>query len=90
MATQRKPHGEPTQAPIYEIRLQGHLGCEWQGWFDGMTVTRQEHGETWLVGPVADQAALHGVLRKVRDVGLPLLAVTCLAVPNSSSQGDQA
>jgi len=59
----------------YEIRVEGHLGPRWATWFDGMTLTAQGDGTTVLDGPVADQAALHGLLHKVGDVGLPLLSV---------------
>jgi hypothetical protein len=60
---------------VYEIRLKGHLEARWVKWFDGMAITLDENGNTLLSGPVADQAALHGILKKVRDVGLPLLSV---------------
>ena len=66
------------QAPLYEIRLKGHLGREWTDWFGGMAVALTEDGDTLLTGPVPDQAALHGILKKVRDLGLPLLAVQCV------------
>ena len=59
----------------YEIRLKGHLDNRWAAWFEGLTITREDNGETRLQGPVVDQAALHGLLRKVRDLGLPLVAV---------------
>src|SRR3954466_517291 len=59
----------------YEIRIKGHLDNRWAAWFDGMTITREDNGDTRLTGPVVDQAALHGVLRKVRDLGTPLLSV---------------
>jgi len=72
---------EPGQ---YEIRLKGHLDDKWADWFDGLTITREDNGETRLTGPVVDQAALHGVLRKVRDLGMPLLSVTHV----SPSQAD--
>ena len=65
-------HHEPG---VYEIRLKGHLDAKWADWFDGLTITRLDNGETLLSGPVVDQAALHGVLRKVRDLGLPLVSV---------------
>ena len=65
-------HHEPG---VYEIRLKGHLDAKWADWFDGLTITRADNGETLLRGSVIDQAALHGVLRKVRDLGLPLLSV---------------
>jgi hypothetical protein len=59
----------------YEIRLKGHLDARWAGWFDGLTLTRESDGTTVLSGSVVDQAALHGLLGKVRDLGLPLIAV---------------
>src|SRR5215212_7759002 len=65
-------HNEPAQ---YEIRLQGHLDTRWAGSFEPMSFTHTSHGTTILAGPVVDQAALYGLLRKVRDLGLPLLAV---------------
>ena len=60
---------------IYEIRIKGHLSNRWADWFEGLTITLDENGETRLTGPVADQAALHGLLKKVRDLGMPLLSV---------------
>jgi len=60
----------------YEIRIKGHLDDRWAAWFGGLTLTREDNGETLLTGPVVDQAALHGLLRKVRDLGMPLLSVT--------------
>jgi hypothetical protein len=60
---------------LYEIRVKGHLDDRWAGRFEGMTITREATGETLLSGPVVDQAALHGWLRKVRDLGLPLVSV---------------
>ena len=64
-----------SNAKVYEIRLKGHLDARWVKWFDGLTITLEEDGATLLSGYVADQAALHGLLKKVRDVGLPLLSV---------------
>jgi len=66
---------DPGQPMIYKIRLKGHLGREWTDWFAGLTITALNNGETLLTGPVVDQAALHGLLKKVRDVGMPLLSV---------------
>lgn len=60
---------------VYRIKVKGVLDGEWSGWFEGMTVQPQPSGETVLTGPVADQAALHGLLHKIRDLGLPLLSV---------------
>ncbi len=68
--------GEPDRRRRYEIRLLGHLDSRWAAWFDGMTLTRHNDGTTVLDGPVVDQAALHGLLRRLRDVGLPLISVT--------------
>ncbi len=60
---------------VYEICLKGHLDARWADWFEGLTITLTEHGDTLLTGPVIDQAALYGLLKKVRDLGLPLLSV---------------
>ena len=60
---------------VYQIRIKGHLGCQWTDWFEGLTLTLEDNGETLLSGAVVDQAALHGLLRKVRDLGMPLLSV---------------
>ena len=62
----------------YEIRLKGHLDGRWVAWFDGLSLGLQGDGTTIIHGPVADQAALHGLLQKVRDTGLPLVSVTCV------------
>jgi hypothetical protein len=60
---------------VYQIRLKGHLGHEWAEWFEDLTISLEEDGDTLLTGPVIDQAALYGLLKKVRDLGLPLLSV---------------
>jgi hypothetical protein len=70
---------------VYEIRLRGHIGAEWSAWLDGLEVSNRGDGETVLSGPVADQAALFGLLARLRDLGLPLLAVTEVAGPASQS-----
>jgi hypothetical protein len=62
----------------YQIRVKGHLGSQWTDWFGGLTVTLEDNGDTLLTGPVVDQAALHGLLRKVRDLGMPLVSVVRL------------
>ncbi len=67
-------------ATIYHIRVQGHLDPTWSAWFDGLTITNEANGEAVLAGPIIDQAALHGVLIKVRDLGLPLVAVNPVVV----------
>ena len=66
---------------IYQIRIKGHLGPRWSEWFDGLTITPTDDGETLLTGPVADQAALHGLLRKVRDLGMPLISAVRVEPP---------
>jgi hypothetical protein len=66
------------QPLVYQIRIKGHLGRQWTNWFGGLTITLEDNGETLLSGPVVDQAALHGVLRKVRDVAMPLISVICV------------
>jgi hypothetical protein len=72
---------EPSPAPpgeFYQIRVQGHLGDRWSDWFEGLTLTAAEGGEMVLSGPIRDQAALYGVLARVRDLGLPLVSVNRL------------
>jgi len=70
----------PDQAAVYQIKIEGHLRVEWAEWFEGLTVTLEPDGTTLLSGPVVDQAALYGLLKKVRDLGMPLLAVNVQSV----------
>ncbi len=74
-AMSASPVGRRTGSPRYEVRLKGHLEPRWAAWFDGLDLTTEEDGTTALRGPVVDQAALHGVLQRVRDTGLPLISV---------------
>ena len=76
MANARDPTTDPSQPPVYQIRVRGRLGRRWTTWFAGLTIAPEANGDTLLTGPVVDQAALHGLLRRVRDLGLPLLSVT--------------
>ncbi len=69
---------ERYEAGRCEIRLKGHLDGRWAAWFDGLSLRRDTDGTTVISGPIADQAALHGLLARVRDTGLPLLSVTCV------------
>ena len=75
MSNTFNPTTDPGQPTVYHIRLKGHLGGQWTDWFGGLSITLEDNGETLLTGPVVDQAALHGLLKKVRDLGLPLLSV---------------
>jgi hypothetical protein len=79
MATDKNRSQSRRDLPrIYEIRIDGHLGSQWSDWFDGLTITLEDDEQTLLAGPVVDQAALHGLLKKVRDLGMPLLSVICV------------
>jgi hypothetical protein len=69
----------PAPVPHYELRVAGRLGNRWSAWFDGMTVTAEDDGTTSIRGPIVDQSALHGVLRKLRDLGIPLISLTPVA-----------
>lgn len=83
MTEPRGPEDNHPEGGWYEIRLTGHLESRWAAWFDGMTLSHERDGSTVLNGPVADQAALHGLLQKVRDIGLPLVSVSHVE-PNDS------
>ena len=76
MTERHTSRGDRPEAGRYEIRLAGHLDARWAAWFDGLTVGQQGDGTTLISGPIADQAALHGLLQRVRDLGLPLVSVT--------------
>jgi hypothetical protein len=78
MSNELNPQIGPGQPMVYQIRIKGHLGRQWADWFEGLTITLENNGDTLLTGPVIDQAALHGVLNKVRDLGLPLVSVSPL------------
>lgn len=81
-----KQASDLNQPMVYQIRLKSHLGFDWTAWFDGLAVTLEEGGDTLLTGPVVDQAALHGLLKKVRDLGMPLVSVN--PVPSNKTHPD--
>ncbi len=87
MSKLRDQKTNPSQPMIYEIRIKGHLDRRWADWFEGLTITLEEDGNTLLTGPVIDQAALHGLLKKVRDLGMPLVSV-CPIEPGPADQSD--
>jgi hypothetical protein len=80
------PQTVPDQPIDYQIRVEGHLRAEWAEWFEGLSVSLEDNGDTLLTGPVVDQAALHGLLKKVRDLGMPLLSVNQVAIHSQKEQ----
>jgi hypothetical protein len=84
MSNNSDPTTNPSQPVVYQIRIKGHLGHQWTDWFEGLTITLEDDGDTLLSGPVIDQAALHGLLKKVRDLGMPLVSV----IPLENGQAD--
>ena len=88
MSNECEPKMALWQPVVYQIRLKGHLAPQWTDWFEGLTITLEDNGETLLTGGVIDQAALHGLLKKVRDLGMPLVAV--VQVQCAEIQPDQA
>ncbi len=78
MSSHSEPKINPEQPVSYEIRIEGHLSEQWTDWFEGLTVSLEETGVSCLTGPITDQAALYGLLKKVRDLGMPLVSVNRL------------
>ncbi len=81
MSNKLNPKKDPDQPLVYQIRLQGHLGRKWTDWFGEVTITLEDDGETLLTCLVVDQAALYGLLRKVRDLGVPLISAIRVKPP---------
>jgi len=75
MSKNDEPNTQPNLPNIFQIRIKGQLARRWVNWFEGMSITLEDNGDTLITGPVADQAALHGLLKKVRDLGMPLISV---------------
>jgi len=89
MTNKHSAEHDADQPMIYEIRIEGHLSPQWMDWFDGLTIILEEEGATLLTGPVVDQAALHGLLKKVRDLGMPLLSVNTVGSSPQDEPGIQ-
>ena len=87
MASQNNQYTSPDQLTVYQIRVRGHLGPQWADWFGGLAISYAENGDTLLTGPVVDQAALHALLKKVRDLGLTLLAINPVDPRQEGSAG---
>lgn len=87
MANEREPKRDADQPMVYQIRIKGHLGSQWKVWFEGLTITLEQDGDTLLTGQVIDQAALHGLIKKVRDLGMPLLSVNSVG-PDQGGASD--
>ena len=81
MSKEHSAEHETDQPMLYQIKIKGHLVYQWTDWFEGLTVTLEENGDTLLTGIVIDQAALYGLLKRVRDLGIPLLSVNAVVTP---------
>lgn len=81
LGTAAEHHGQPT---LYHIRIKGHLDQQWASWFEGLTITLEDDEVTLLAGPVVDQAALHGLLKKVRDLAMPLISLNPVTTGQSA------
>jgi hypothetical protein len=75
------------QPMVYQIRIKGHMGRQWADWFEELTITREDNGDTLLAGLIVDQAALYGLLKKVRDLGVPLISVNRVDSVSSAALG---
>ncbi len=87
MANEPASRPDRREPVVYQIRVEGHLGQEWTRWFGGLTITLQDNGDTLLTGPVVDQAALYGLLRQVRDLGMPLVSVNRISPGGKQTEG---
>ena len=87
MPNEQESDNDPDEPRVFQIRIQGHLSQQWQDWFEGLTITLEEDGNTFLSGHVVDQSALHGILKKIRNLGMPLLSVNSID-PNQATGTD--
>lgn len=78
MSDEQKSERDPDQPRFFQIRIRGHLNRQWMDWFEGLVIALEEDGNTLLSGPVVDQSALHGILKKIRNLGMPLLSVNSI------------
>lgn len=84
MSTPFNQESDAEPPMVYQLRLKGHLGTHWREWFGGLTITLEVNGDTLLTGPIVDQAALHGLLKKVRDLGMTLISFNRISPDESS------
>ena len=90
MSSKRSPESDADHPVVYQIRLKGHLSHQRMDWFEGLIITLEDNGDTLLTGTAIDQAALHGILKKVRDLGMPLLSLNSIEPsPNDTSDDKQ-
>ena len=90
MSSKHSPESDADQLVVYQIRLKGHLSRQRMDWFEGLIITLEDNGDTLMTGTVIDQAALHGILKKVRDLGMPLLSLNSIEPsPNDTSDDKQ-
>jgi hypothetical protein len=89
MSNELNPKTRPGDLMVYQIKIEGHLGNQWSDWFAGMTIIPEDDGNTLLTGPIVDQAALYGLLKKVRDLGTPLVSVIRLAPSQADASEDK-
>ena len=90
MTNKLDPKKDPTQPTVYQIRIEGQLSSDWSDWLEGLTITLEDNGDTLFTGPVVDQAALFGLLKKVRDLGIPLVSVNpAKSAKTGGSEGER-
>ena len=90
MSNKHSPGRNADKPMIYQIRINGHLSPLWIDWFEGLTITLEDEGDTLLTGLVVDQSALHGILKKVRDLGMPLLSVNSVGLGSHDASKDKS
>ena len=89
MSSKHSPESDASQSKVYQIRLKGHLSRQRMDWFEGLIITLEENGDTLMTGTMIDQAALHGILKKVRDLGMPLLSLNSIDPASQDTSGNE-